>query len=288
VRGWGRPPGNFQGLFLVLARCSWEVELSRPNPCTSSPDRVKRQERPFYWIAELPWPTRAGGTEWTGRLRRGWRREAFADLQGVGSGESCTGFRGVEKPSKTGNARLLPLIQSLEFLHPLIARPLRAVPNCSKKRTAVDLVFPTKCAFSVQIAFSFRSAQGQPISSRGPRSSLFIALLAAGRQRGTVPLWCVAPGLGRAALAKEGGCPNNRNPFCRQIQSEQSSRLLLLSEGDQRFFLPSSLRLFGRIGPNAVQRGQSHCVCDGDPFARRHWVPGLDTMCRAISPNTVP
>jgi hypothetical protein len=115
-----------------------------------------------------------------------------------------------------------------------------------------------------------------------------LRFFAAGRQRGTVPLWCVAPELGRAALAKEGGCPNNRNPFCRQIQSEQSSRLLLLSEGDQRFFLPPSLRLFGRIGPNAVQRGQSHCVCDGDPFARRHWVPGLDTMCRAISPNTVP
>ena len=157
-----------------------------------------------------------------------------------------------------------------------------------KPAKQVGLVFPTKCAFSVQIAFSFRSAQGYLILISW--SALVAIYCAFGGWATTWDRSIVVrcPRTGKAALAKEGGCPNNRNPFCRQIQSEQCSRLLLLSEGDQRFFLPSSLRLFGRIGPNAVQRGQSHCVCDGDPFARRHWVPGLDTMCRAISPNTVP
>ena len=42
--GASRRPGNFQGVLPARG-----VDLY---PCQSHPDRVKRQEQPFYWIAE--------------------------------------------------------------------------------------------------------------------------------------------------------------------------------------------------------------------------------------------
>jgi hypothetical protein len=69
------------------------------------------------------------------------------------------------------------------------------------------------------------------------------------------------------------------SPFGFEIQSEEVSLLLA---GDQRFLLASSLSLSRCIGPEVDQRGQSRCVCDGDPFARGPRTPGLDMMCRSV------
>ncbi|KAK4449607.1 hypothetical protein QBC34DRAFT_86701 [Podospora aff. communis PSN243] len=63
------------------------------------------------------------------------------------------------------------------------------------------------------------------------------------------------------------------SPFGFEIQSEEVSLLLA---GDQRFLLASTLSLSRCIGPEVDQRGQSRCVCDGDPFARGPRTPGLD------------